>query len=299
MRSLFIESVSGWNKHNAPHLGAALAFWALLSFLPLLLVIIAIAGLVFGRRAAEQGLIEEIRILIGAQRAEIFEALLNGTQNKAEGVAVTLAGMLTLAFGATGVLVELRRAMNTIWEVAPRQMSTSQEIKCYVKERLWSVALVIGMSVFLTGSVLLGTWISAAGAYYASILPTSELLMHVVNIALSFAALTVFFCATYKIVPEVPLEWWDVMLGASVTAFLFTPGNLLLGLYLGKASFSSTYGAAASAIVLAIWVYYSSQVFFLGAEFTRAFARRYGSSRQRGPARLVPRGTTPQVSPPA
>lgn len=298
VRSLIIESVSAWNKHNAPHLGAALAFWALLSFLPLLLVIIAIAGLVFGHHAAEQGLIEEIRILIGAERAKIFEALLNGAQNKAEGVVATLVGMLTLVFGATGVLVELRSAMNTIWEVAPRQMSTSQEIKSYLKERLWSVALVIGMSIFLTGSVLLGTWISAAGHYYSAMLPTSELLMHVLNIGLSFAALTVFFCATYKIVPEVPIEWWDVMLGAVVTALLFTPGNLLLGLYLGRASFSSTYGAAASAIVLAVWVYYSSQVFFLGAEFTRAFARRYGSGRKRGPAGIAPHGTTPQVSHP-
>jgi membrane protein len=299
VRSLFLESVSGWNKHNAPHLGAALAFWALLSFVPLLLVIIAIAGLAFGHRAAEQGVIEQIRMLIGAQRAQIFETLLNGAQNKAEGVAATFVGMLTLAFGATGVLIELRNAMNTIWDVAPRQMSTAQEIRTYVKERLWSIALVIGMSLFLTVSVLLGTWISAAGEFYASILPASELLMHFLNVALSFAALTVLFCAIYKVVPEVPLEWRDVLLGALTTALLFTPGNFLLGLYLGKVSFSSTYGAAASAIVLAVWVYYSSQVFFLGAEFTRAFARRYGSSRMRGPARIVPHGTTPRVTRPA
>lgn len=298
VRTLFMESVSGWSKHNVPHLGAALAFWAMLSFMPLLLVIIAIAGLAFGHRAAEQGVIEQIRILIGAQRASIFEALLNGAQSKAEGVAATFVGTVTLVFGATGVLIELRNAMNTIWDVAPREMSTAQEIKNYIRERLWSICLVIGTSLFLTASVMLGTWISAAGAVYAPILPARELLMHILNVALSFAALTVFFGAIYKIVPAVPLEWWDVLLGAIVTAFLFTPGNLLLGLYLGKASFSSTYGAAASAIVLAVWVYYSSQVFFLGAEFTRAFATRYGS-RPRRPSYIVSPGAAPQVSRPA
>lgn len=299
VRSLFQESVGGWNKHNAPHLGAALAFWALLSFMPLLLVIIAIAGLAFGHRAAEQGVLEQIRILIGAQRAQIFATLLNGAQNKAEGLAATLVGMLTLMFGATGVLIELRNAMNRIWEVPARAVSTLQEVKTYVKERLWSIALVIGISLFLTVSVLLGTWISAAGALYAPLLPASEVLMHILNVTLSFSALTVFFCAIYKIVPDVPLEWWDVALGAVVTALLFTPGNLLLGLYLGKASFSSTYGAAASAIVLAVWVYYSSQVFFLGAEFTRAFALHYGSASRKGrPAGIASPGTTPQVSHP-
>lgn len=299
VRALLWESVSGWNKHNAPHLGAALAFWALLSFMPLLLVIIAIAGLVFGHRAAEQGAIEQIRILIGAERARIFEALLNGVQNRAEGVAATCVGMLTLVFGATGVLVELRNAMNTIWDVPTPHMTTTQEIKTYVKERLWSITLVIGMSLFLTASVLLGTWISAAGALYASILPAGETWMHILNACFSFAALTVFFCSIYKFVPQVPLEWRDVILGALVTAFLFTPGNLLLGLYLGKASFSSTYGAAASAIVLAVWVYYSSQVFFLGAEFTRVYARRYGSKPRKGRPRIVPPGADTQASRPA
>lgn len=298
VRALLAESVSGWNKHNAPHLGAALAFWALLSCMPLLLVIIAIAGLAFGHSAAEQGVIEQIRILIGVERARIFEALLNGAQNKAEGVAATFVGVLTLLFGATGVLIELRNAMNTIWDVPSPHMTTAQEIKLYVKERLWSIALVIGLSAFLTASVFVGTWISAAGAFYAYILPAGETSMHFLNAGLSLTALTIFFGAIYKIVPEVPLEWRDVMLGALVTAFLFTPGNLLLGLYLGKASFSSTYGAAASAIVLAVWVYYSSQVFFLGAEFTRSYAKHYGSRPKKGPSRMSP-GAATHISRPA
>ena len=258
-------------------MGAALAFYALLSLMPLLLVAISIAGLLFGTKAAEAGVMRQMQFLIGVQRADILEALLRGAQNKADGIVATIVGTLVLMFGATGVLVELRDALNIIWEVPFRRMSTVQELVGMVKARLWSLALVLGIVIALTSSMLLSTSISAIGAF-RSILPRHEALLHLANVLVSFAATTVVFGTIYKVVPRVPIKWRDVILGAAVTALLFALGNLLLGLYLGKASFSSTYGAASSAVALTIWVYYSSQIFFLGAEFTKAFAETYGSA---------------------
>jgi membrane protein len=252
----------------------------LLSLLPLLLVVISVAGLVFGTSAAEARVIGQVQFLLGEQRASILDALLRGGHHRADGVLTTIIGIFILTFGATGVLVELRDALNTIWEVPVHRQSTFQEFTGIVRQRLWSLALVFGIVLILTASLLFGTSISALGAL-ASVLPAHEAALHLLNAAASFIAVTVVFAAIYKVVPQVPLEWPDVILGAAVTAVLFTLGNFLLGLYLGTVSFSSTYGAASSTVVLAVWVYYSSQIFFLGAEFTRAFAATYGSARGR------------------
>lgn len=261
-------------------MGAALAYYTLLSLLPLLLVVISIAGLMFGSNAAEARVMQQVQFLLGEQRANILDALLHGAQNKADGVLATIAGLLILAFGASGVVVELREALNTIWEVPIRRQSTLQEFTGIVRERLWSLGLVFGIVLIFTTSLVFGTSISALGAL-ASVLPAHEAILHLLNATASFIAITIVFGAIYKVVPQVPLEWPDVILGAAVTAVLFTLGNFLLGLYLGKVSFSSTYGAASSAVVFAVWVYYSSQIFFLGAELTRAFAATYGSAGKR------------------
>ena len=243
-------------------MGAALAYYTLLSLLPLLLVVISIAGLMFGSNAAEARVMQQVQFLLGEQRANILDALLHGAQNKADGVLATIAGLLILAFGASGVVVELREALNTIWEVPIRRQSTLQEFTGIVRERLWSLGLVFGIVLIFTTSLVFGTSISALGAL-ASVLPAHEAILHLLNATASFIAITIVFGAIYKVVPQVPLEWPDVILGAAVTAVLFTLGNFLLGLYLGKVSFSSTYGAASSAVVFAVWVYYSSQIFFL------------------------------------
>jgi len=276
MKALLAQTAAGWSKHNAPRMGAALAYYALLSLMPLLLVVISIAGLVFGTAAAEPRVMGQMQFLLGSQRATILTALLHGAENKADGVLATIIGTLVLTFGATGVLVELRDALNTIWEVPIRRLSTLQELLGMVKGRLWSLALVLGIVVVLTASLVCSTSISAMGAL-TSVVPAREAMLHLLNGVASFVTITIVFGAIYKVVPQVPIKWRDVILGAAVTAMLFALGNLLLGLYLGKASFSSTYGAASSAVALAIWVYYSSQIFFLGAEFTKAFADTYDS----------------------
>jgi membrane protein len=281
IKALLAESFAGWTKHNATRLGASLAFYTLLSLMPLLLVVISIVGLVFGTRAAQSGVLDQVQIVIGAQRAKIVQVLLEGTQNRADGIVATVLGSLTLMFGASGMLNELRAALDTIWEVPSRKLTTFQEAANFVRERLWAFGLVIGIALLLIGSLFLSTWISAVGAVYAAALPAHEAILHAFATISSFIVITFLFAAVYKVVPDAPIEWRDVILGAAVTSLFFTLGNLLLGLYLGKASFASTYGAAASTVLLAIWVYYSSQIFFLGAEFTKAFSERYGSAPSR------------------
>jgi membrane protein len=276
-KELLAKSAACWSRHNAPRMGAALAYYALLSLMPLLLVLISIAGLLFGANAAQGRVLDQLQFLIGAQRANILQVLLHGAENKADGVLAAIVGVLILTFGATGVLVELRDALNTVWEVPVRPLSTLQEFTVIVKERLWSLAVAVAIVVVLTASLLFGVAVSALGRL-ASVLPANEAVLHLLNAMVSFVAVTAVFAAIYKVMPAVPIKWPDVILGAAVTAVLFTIGNFLLGLYLGKVSLSSTYGAASSTVVLAIWVYYSSQIFFLGAEFTKAFAVTYGSA---------------------
>jgi len=293
LRLLLAESAACWSAHNAPRMGAALAYYGLLSFMPLLLVGISVAGLIFGTKSAETGIVQQVGMLIGIQRANILQALLEGAQNKADGVAATLIGTLLVMFGAGGMLIELRSALNTIWDVPLRRLNTLQEMLGVVKERLWSLALVLAIVLLLTASLLLSTFISALGAL-APAFAANEVVLHLFNALLSLVATTIAFGAIYKVVPQVPLRWPDVIFGATVSSVLFTVGNVLLGIYLGKASFSSTYGAASSAVVLAIWLYYSSQIFFFGAEFTRAFARTYGSAPKRRVDRVEPTADRPR-----
>jgi membrane protein len=245
------------------------------------------AALVVGQRAAESQLIAQIYDLVGPQGAKAIEALLDGSRNTAHGVVATVLGLATLLFGASAVLVELRDALNTIWEVTPQPQAGLQNLIALAKERLFSFGLVLSVGFLLLVSLAVSAWISALGVLSAFILPASAAALHIINVVVSFLIITSLFAAIYKVIPDARIEWHDVLLGAVVTSVLFTVGKLLIGLYLGRASFASTYGAAGSIVVLIVWVYYSSQIFFLGAEFTRAFANRYGSQPSRHPEGMV------------
>lgn len=277
IKLLLSESFSEWSRHKASRLGASLAFYTLLSLTPLLLIAVSVGGLVFGEKAAEGHLLEEIRGLIGPQGAAGVQTLLAGTRHTGHGILATTIGLVTLFFGASGVLIELRDALNTIWEVQAPQLPGLRSIVQMIKDRLFSFALVLAIGFLLLVSLVVNTVIAAAGTYFTSFLPAPEAALHVANSLLSFVIITGLFAAIYKIMPDVRIEWRDVLLGAAVTSLLFTVGKFLIGLYLGKASFASTYGAAASVVILIVWVYYSGQVFFFGAEFTKAFAGRFGS----------------------
>jgi len=268
-------------------LGAALAFYTLLSLTPLLLVVISIVGLVFGRISAEHQIVQQIQLLVGSQAATATAALLNGARNTTHGVIATVVGSVTLLFGASGVLIELRDALNTIWEVPGVSLSGVKKIMSFVKERLFSFAIVLSIGFLLVVSLAISAWISALGEFSASLLPAPEIALQIINSLISLVVIAILFAAIYKLLPDVLIEWRDVILGGIGTSLLFTVGKLVLALYLGKASFASTYGAFASIVVLVVWVYYSGQIFFFGAELTKSFANRYGSQPSLRPARLV------------
>jgi membrane protein len=277
LQTIFAASFSDWSKHKAPRLGASVAFYTLLSIAPFLLVLVSVVGIVLGRRAAEGDIVAKVQAAVGSQGAAAARGLLEASRKTEQGVIATAFGILTLLCGASGVLVELRDALNTIWEVPTPTRSGVQKISCLIKARLLSCAMVLAIGFILAISLAVNTWLAALGAWSASVLPAHELILNALNLVISFLIITGLFSAVYKFLPDVRIEWRDVVLGGAVTSALFAVGKLALAIYLGKASFASTYGAAASIVVVIIWVYYSAQIFFLGAEFTKTFASSYGS----------------------
>jgi membrane protein len=275
---MFKETVSEWVNDKAPRLGASLAFYTLLSLAPLLVVIVAVAAFVYGPEAARGQLVWQIQGLVGPDGARAIQGLVQGAYKPGTGVIATLLGFLTLVFGASSVVVELRDALNTIWHVPLDCFNTGlSSIFRLVKERFYSFAMILGVGFLLLVSLVLNAWIAAMGKFFASALPTPESLLHVATFLISFVVSTFLFAAIYKMLPDVRLEWSDVAVGASVTSLLFTIGKQLIGLYLGKTSFGSTYGAAGSLVIVLVWVYYSAQLFFLGAEFTKVYTKTLGS----------------------
>ncbi len=278
-KTIFFQAFNQWNKHNATRLGASLAFYSLLSLAPLMLVVVSIVGLVFGHSAAQQQIIGEVQSLVGPTAGKAMAAFLEGSQNTTHGVIATLLGLITLLFSASGVVIELRDALNLVWDVPAQNTTGMRILTAFIKDRLFSFAIVLGIGFLLIVSLVISTWIAAIGEFSASLFPGETALLHIGNMIVSFLVLTFLFAAIYKVMPDVHLEWRDVIFGGAVTSILFTVGKLLLGIYLGRASYQSMYGAAASVVILIAWFYYSAQIFFLGAEFTRAFAARYGSKR--------------------
>jgi membrane protein len=272
------ETVSEWSNDNVPRLGASLAFYTLLSLAPLLVVVVAIAALVYGKQAAQGQLFWQIRGLMGEEGARTIQGLLQSAYKPATSAVATVLGVLTLALGASSVVVELRAALNTIWQV-PANSSASgfSGIVSMAKERFYSIAMILGVGFLLLVSLILNACIAAIGKFFGGFLPAPEAALQGATSVISFLVITGLFAAIYKFIPAVRLKWSDVIVGAAVTALLFTVGKHLIGLYLGKASFGSTYGAAGSLVVVLVWVYYSSQLFFLGAEFTKVYTKRFGS----------------------
>lgn len=288
LKYLLTDSFDAWSKHKAPRLGASLAFYTLLSLTPLLLVMVAVVGLVFGHTTAQREIVRQVQMLVGSAGAKTADALLQASHHPAQGALATMIGLLTLLFSASGVMIELRDALNTIWEIpTPQVTGVTSKIAVYLRDRLLSFAMVLSVGFLLVVSLAVSSWVAALGSLSASVLPATEVLLHLANSLVSFIVITGLFAAIYKVMPDVRLEWRDVILGGAVTSLLFTLGKLILSLYLGKASFASSYGAFASLVVLVIWVYYSGQIFFFGAEFTRSFANCYGSQPVEQPARLV------------
>jgi membrane protein len=266
---------AGWNADNAPRLGAALAYYTLFSVAPLLVIAIAIAAVVFGEEAAQGRILAELRGLVGEQGGAAVQQMIESSRRQQTGVLATLAALLTLVLGATGVFVELRGALNLVWNVEPPQGASG--FLALVRDRLVSLAMVMAVGFLLLVSLVVSALLAAAEGWMAAWLPGWDRVIWAASTLASFAVVTLLFALIFKLLPDTTVGWRDVWAGAAITAVLFTVGKLLIGLYLGKSAVASTYGAAGSVVVLVVWVYYAAQIFYFGAELTHAYARRHGS----------------------
>jgi membrane protein len=272
---LLKEAFDHWQADNAPRLGAALAYYTLFSLAPLLIIAIAIAGFAFGHDAAQGRIVEELRGLVGPVGAQAVEELIRNSRKPEAGLVATLLGLLTLFLGATGVFTELKNALNDVWDVK----APSQGLWGMIRTRLAAFALVLVVGFLLLVSLVVSAALSAAETVLDGMVPTTTL--QLLNAGLSLIVITMLFAFIYKYLPDTYVSWRDVWVGAALTSALFTIGKYLIGLYLGRSSLTSAYGAAASIVILMVWVYYAAQVFFYGAELTHAYARHYGSRARR------------------
>jgi membrane protein len=264
-----------WNARNAPRLGAALAFYTLLSMAPLSILMVGMCSIVFSHNTAEQQILDRVREVAGRSSAATVEMLLNSTHQQS-GILATAIAFVTLLFGASGVFVELRDSLNTIWDAPP---PTSSGVRSYLRQRLISFAMVLSLCILLLSSVLLSTGLALLGKLFSDVVPLHiAILSQVANILLTLVAFAMLFALIFKFVPNVPIRWEEVGVGSLATAVLFTVGKALLALYFATAAVGSAYGAAGSLVALVVWVYYSAQIFFFGAVFTRVYADHFGST---------------------
>jgi membrane protein len=279
------DTISAWIKHNASSLGAALSFYTLFSIAPILVIAMAIAGSMFGPNVAETHVLEEMRALLGDAGAKAVQGLLaSAHQSGQKGFAAAIS-VITLLIGATSVFGELQNTLDYIWKSPEKDSVAWWRI---LRARILSVGLILGVGFLLLVSLIISAALAALGAWLGTFLVQWSVILPAVDLLLSLGLTTVLFAMIYKYVPRETIAWGDVWIGGFVTACLFSVGKLLIGLYLGRSSLSSAYGAAGSVMVLLLWIYYSAQIFLLGAEFTHVFTYTWGS--RSGAARQPNRG---------
>jgi len=283
---LMKEAASSWSADYAPSMGAALSYYTLFSIAPLLIIVIAVAGLAFGDEAARGAIFEQLRGMTGDEGAKAVEGMVEAADKPREGIVASVIGVLLLLLGATTVFGELQNALDRIWRAPARQRSSGWWN--LLRTRLLSFGMVLGIAFLLMVSLVLSAALAALGKLWA--FPGWEALSHALDVLVSFGITTALFAMIYKFIPRVHVAWHDVWIGAAFTAILFAVGKFLIGLYIGKSAVASTFGAAGSLVVLMLWVYYSAQIFLLGAEFTWVYAHEHGSRRGK------PRQATIEVS---
>jgi len=255
------SAVRAWADDYAPSMGAALSYYALFSIAPLLLIVIGIAGYFFGEEAARGEIYAELATLIGPEGAHAVQGLVAAARKPQSGVLAMVLGTALLIGGASSVFGELQNALDRIWRAPAREKAKGWWT--LLRTRVLSFGMILGIAFLLMVSLVLSAAISALGRWWG---------LHVIDVLVSFALTTLLFAMIYKIMPRVRIAWRDVWVGAAITAALFAAGKWAIGLYIGKSSVTSAFGAAGSLVVVMVWVYYSAQIFLLGAEFTRLFA---------------------------
>ena len=275
--TLIKATVNGYIDDNALSRGAAIAYYTVFSLAPMLVIIVAIAGLVFGPTAAQGALSYQLEGLLGHDAAIAVQGMVSSAWRSRSGALATVIGLVTLLLTATGVFGEMQAALNAIWRAEP----TGTTVGRLLRARAASLGLVATLGFLMMVSLVISAAIAAVQTYVGGLIPEVAVLIKVLNFAISLAMITVLFAAIYKILPDRPLQWRDVMVGAVVTALLFDIGKTLIGLYIGSTAVASSFGAAGALAIILVWVYYSSQIFLLGAEFTRAWSELHGSRRDK------------------
>ncbi len=269
------ESVLAFIEDGALSRGAAISYYSVTSLAPILIIVIAIAGLFFGQDAARGAIQTEVGGLLGQRGGAALQEIVKNASNPSTGTIAGLIGIVTLIVTASGTFGEIQSALNMIWRAKPEGSTVSR----LVRARIASLGLVATLGFLLLVSLVISSAITGLGGRIDRELPFGDLISRVISIAISFVLIAVMFAAIYKALPDRDLRWRDVLVGAAVTSLLFTIGKFLIGLYLGSSSMASSYGATGGLLILFVWVYYTAQIFLLGAEFTKAFASNYGSMR--------------------
>jgi membrane protein len=268
------DTVTEWMNDNAFRLAAALAYYTLFSMAPLVVVAVGIAGLAFGEDAVRGQIFDQLRGLVGDQSAAAVQTAVAAASVKSSGVTASIVGVVALLLGASAVFAEMQDALNTIWDAKP---PPGTGLWTLARKRLLSLAMVVVIGFLLLVSLALSAVLNLCGAYVSGILPVPAVALEAVNFVVSFLITALLFGSIFKVLPDVPVDWSDVTVGALATAAMFTLGKSLIGAYLGRAAVASAYGAAGSVVVLLLWVYYSALIVYLGAEFVQVYARSHGS----------------------
>jgi membrane protein len=272
---MLVKTVADWNADNGQQKGAALAYYTTFSLAPLLLIAMALAGLVVGNGATHDFVMTQIRTMIGHESARAIDDLLLNISQPGASKVVSTIGVFVLLLGASGVVGELQSSLNQIWKAQPRESS----LATHIETRLLSLAFVLAVGFLLVVSLILSAIVAALQKYLAEMLTLPAFVLQTMNMAVFFSLITLLFAMIYKFLPETRIAWRDVWTGAVVTSFLFTIGNSFLGIYLGKFSGASAFGAAGSVVLILVWTYYCAQILYLGAEFTHVYAETRGSRK--------------------
>jgi membrane protein len=289
LRATFCE----WKEDHCAQLGAALAFYSVFSLTPLLMIAIAIAGLVFGRDAARNGVVEQIRALVGMEAARSIEMMVDASTRPATNKVALAVGIVMLLVGASGVFGQLQDALNVIWEAPTRK---GRPLLRMLQDRFLSFTMVLGSGFLLLVSLVISAALTALNDSVARIVSIDPLLLQVLHLIVSFAVTSLLFAMIFKVLPDISIGWNEVWIGAAVTSLLFSIGKVLIGLYLGESGIASVYGAVGSLLILLLWTYYSAQILLFGAEFTQVCANRYRTTTGRARERLSQAGLESEQS---
>jgi membrane protein len=281
---LFRAAAAGWVADRAPSMGAAMAYYMVFSLAPMLILVIAIAGLAFGHAAAQGAIVAQLGDLMGVEGAAALQAMIMSAGQRRAGIIATLVGTGTLLVASTAVFVELQAALNVIWKV---QRRPRKALIAVMREQLVSLSLILALGFLLLVSLVLSAALTAFGYYLQGIFPGLPLMLRILHVALSFGVMSMLFGMMFKILPDAAVAWQDVWIGAMVTALLFSLGKYLIGLYIGSSNIASTYGAAGALVIILLWIYYSAQILLFGAEFTKACADRRLAPREKTQAAVL------------